>query len=418
MKTIAAISTPAGLQVEEIELGELQANDVLLRVSAANVGSADIPLAPPGLDGAGMPPGPPPGGPGMPPDPPPGGPGMPPGPPAGGPSMPPGGTGFDVGGPATPTHLVNGHGGVAVVEAVGSAVDRVRPGQRVIVVSTPNCGSCRYCVRGLPQFCAKLVPFGRAYARTADGTPVHGNSNVGLFAQHTITTEYHCTPVETDLPDDQLALVANPIVTGAGAALITAPITPDSVVAVVGCGPIGLGYVQAARFAGASRIVAVDPLPQRRAAAERFGANDVFDPGAVDPVAEVRKIDDGGGALFAGGADFVFDASGDARGIEQAWAMTGLGGHLVLAGISSDPFARVSFPLAEFAVIAGRTIHPCQQGSALMARDLPWLVQLAERGVFDLAKLAERTYRLEDAAAAMADVSDRSVLGAAIVPKR
>ncbi|MDX2860900.1 hypothetical protein PV338_32420, partial [Streptomyces scabiei] len=67
MKTIAAISTPAGLQVEEIELGELQANDVLLRVSAANVGSADIPLAPPALDGAGMSPGPPPGGPEMPP---------------------------------------------------------------------------------------------------------------------------------------------------------------------------------------------------------------------------------------------------------------------------------------------------------------------------------------------------------------
>lgn len=381
MRTAAAVSSPAGLRLEDIELLPLEPHGVLLRVGAANVGAADAMVLP---DLPDLPP------PDLPPD--------------------------LVGMPPHPTHLVNGHGGAAIVEEVGERVERVRPGQRVIVTSTPNCGTCRFCLRGLPQFCALLVPFGRPFATMADGTPVHGNSSVGLFARHAVSTEFHCTPVDTQISDEHLALLSNPVVTGAGAALITAPVRPGSTVAVVGCGTVGLAYVQAARFAGAERIIAVEPLPERRAAALLLGATDALDPHAVDPAAEVRRLaGDGGGVPFGQGADYVFEAAGDARALEQAWAMTGLGGHLVCSGIAA-PGTTVSFPMSEFAVVAGRTVHPCQQGSALMARDLPWLVGLTERGVFDLAAMTERTYRLDETATALADVAARRVLGAAVIP--
>lgn len=422
MKMTAALSTPSGVCVEEIELLPPGPRDVVVRVEAANVSIADAFSPPGGPGGPGMGPGglgdpggtPGPGGlPGT------GGPGGPAGP--GGVPFPephsfpePHNAAFDF--RKLPDHIVNGHAGVGVVEETGAGVSRVRVGDRVLMTSNPNCAVCAYCLRGRPDQCAEMVPVGPAFAHCQDGTEVCANGRVGCFAELSVIPETQLTPVSSDLPGDQMCLIANPVATGVGAAMIIAPVVPGSVVAVLGCGPVGLSYIQGARLAQAAQIIAVDPLPHCREAALRFGATDVVDPDQGNPVEAVRELSgDAGGLMFGRGADFVFEAVGDAGAAEQAWSMTRLTGHVTLAGAGGER-PTVSFPYGEFAILAGRTVHSCQWGGVLQRRDFPWLVKLAEQGRLDVAGMAERSYALKELGDALRDVTARSVIGATLLP--
>lgn len=388
MRSKAVVGIGLGARIEEIELFSLRPTDVLVQVEAANVGIADTfhALTPVSLDTSSL-------------DPAQGGP----------PTLhPPDGV---------PLWVVHGHAGVGIVEEIGSAVTRTRRGDRVLLTSTPNCGACFYCLRGRSDICAELVPIGHPYARLKDGTQIHANSSIGCFAELAVVPEIQVTAISSDLPVDQLSLIANPVATGVGAALRTAPIEPGSVVAVLGCGPVGLSYMQGAHLAAAAQIIAIEPLAHRRAAALRMGATAVVDPAEVDPVEAVRELSgDAGGGVYGRGADYVLEAAGPVRAVEQAWAMARLTGHVTVAG-ACEPFdGMVTLPGVEL-VIAGKTLHSCQQGSLLMRRDLPWLVGLAEQGRLELASMAERTYGLDEFDDAVRDVASRSVLGATLLPQ-
>ena len=167
--------------------------------------------------------------------------------------------------------LMQGHGGVGVVEAVGPEVRRVQVGDRVCVSGTPQCGSCYHCLRGRADVCqllgrnlpADLVPVGDL----RDGTPVYSNSHIGGLAELMITFEEWVVPVVTKASAVDLGMVLSCVsVAGLGATTTgtLATVAPGSVVAVVGCGPLGLSAVQGARIAGASTIIAIDPIKVRR----------------------------------------------------------------------------------------------------------------------------------------------------------
>ena len=119
--------------------------------------------------------------------------------------------------------------------------------------------------------------------------------------------------VETDLPDEQLALIGCGVTTGVGAALNTAQVKPGSTVAVIGCGGVGQSVIQGARIAGASRIFAIDPVEMKRKTAEQFGATDLIDPADGDPVEQVQALTGGRGA------DYAFEVIGLPETILQAY---------------------------------------------------------------------------------------------------
>ena len=98
------------------------------------------------------------------------------------------------------------------------------------------------------------------------------------MAEVMTVNETNVVKIETDLPDDQLALVGCGITTGVGSALWTAEVKPGSSVAVFGCGGVGLSVVQGARIAGAAELIAVDPFASKRDAAMTFGATHGVDP--------------------------------------------------------------------------------------------------------------------------------------------
>src|SRR4051812_46671382 len=175
--------------------------------------------------------------------------------------------------------VIQGHGGVGIVEAIGPEVRRVKVGDRVCVSGTPQCGSCYRCLRGRSDMCQFLSAIGAddlvAIADMADGTPVFQNSHIGGLAELMVTFEEWVVPVFTTVDAVALGMVCS-CVSVAGLGTTTsqalAIIAPGSTVAVVGCGPLGLSAVQGARIAGASTIIAIDPIAARREVARRVGA--------------------------------------------------------------------------------------------------------------------------------------------------
>jgi S-(hydroxymethyl)glutathione dehydrogenase/alcohol dehydrogenase len=316
--------------------------------------------------------------------------------------------------------VIQGHGGVGVVEAVGPAVRRVRVGDRVCVSGTPQCGSCYRCLRGRSDMCQFLSAIGaddlNPIADMSDGTPVFENSHIGGLAELMVTTEEWIVPIFTNAGAVEVGMVCSCVsVAGLGAAVSEnlAPVEPASAVAVVGCGPLGLSAVQGARLAGASTIVAIDPIRVRRELALRLGATHALDPNVErdNLVQRVRALTTwptdrlwSGGRNPAGrrpgaGADFVIEAAGadlfppkleagpDPSGIQpiqQAYQMCALGGHLITTSL---PRGNVTLPGSLFS-IGGVTHHGGQAGGANPMRDIPRFVKLMETGQYDAKAMA------------------------------
>src|SRR5688572_24184926 len=147
--------------------------------------------------------------------------------------------------------VIQGHGGVGIVEAVGPEVRRVRVGDRVCVSGTPHCGACYRCLRGRSDMCQFLSAIGaddlNPIADMSDGTPVFENSHIGGLAEVMVTTEEWIVPLFTNADPVQLGMVCSCVAVAGLASAVSenlAPVEAASAVAVVGCGPLGLSAVQ------------------------------------------------------------------------------------------------------------------------------------------------------------------------------
>jgi S-(hydroxymethyl)glutathione dehydrogenase/alcohol dehydrogenase len=331
------------------------------------------------------------------------------------------------------------HAGFGVVEAIGPLVKRVQVGDRVIVAGTSQCGQCYQCLHGRPDYCQ--YTFGGdvfpAFADMTDGTPVFAEAGIGSFAELMVVFEEYCVPVFTDLPAQELTLLGDQLASGFAAGHSLVRFEAGSDVCVFGCGPVGIGAIQAGRVAGATQVIAIDPVKYRREFALKMGATTVLDPNAEgDAIVErVRELCKGptdrkfAGGLYQGrglnaiarGADFTVEAAGlqalppkvepqpdptNVKTVRQAWDVTKMGGHVMLMGLTT---ADVSFPGVSLAIL-GRTIHPGQQGGLHVLRDLPRFVKLMEKGVLDAKSMITRTYQIQDTRQAIQDCADRTVM--------
>lgn len=291
----------------------------------------------------------------------------------------------------TPTTFpfVPGHEGCGVVEDVGRDVRRVRKGSRVLASVSPACGSCWWCLNGMSNLCDS----GSTVRTTPRWTVRDGRSAValcgcGTFAEAMVVNEASVVPVQTELADEELALLGCGVTTGLGAALNTAGVTPGASVAVIGCGGVGQSVIQGARIAGASVIVGVDPVAARREASRAVGATHVVDPGVVDPVAQVRELTSGRGA------DFSFEVVGRVELMSQALEMTRRAGTVTFVGM--PPMDAVLKLPAFGTIFSGKKIAGSVMGGAQVLRDFPRFIGLAESGKLDLGSLVSRRIALDD----------------------
>jgi S-(hydroxymethyl)glutathione dehydrogenase/alcohol dehydrogenase len=297
------------------------------------------------------------------------------------------------GGLSRPLPYVPGHESAGIVEAVGSEVTYVKPGDHVITHVNAFCGHCDACLSGLSHMCHTL-PAGQEYLTrpagahprlTLDGQAVACSSLIGSFAEATLVHENAVVKIGNDIPFDVAAVLGCAVTTGVGAVMNTARVKPGSSVAVVGCGGVGLAAVHGAWLSGAARIIAVDPVPERLERAEALGATDLVDASAVDVVAAVR-------ALTSGGVEYSFDTAGAEGTTEQAFAMLATPGTCTAVGLNPNRTIKVPGELLLFE----RRLQGCVMGSSNFRLDIPRWLELYRQGRLRLGDFVTSRISLDD----------------------
>jgi len=263
-----------------------------------------------------------------------------------------------------------GHEGAGTIEAVGTGVEGLAEGDRVVLGWNTACGECSMCERGEPLQCKK-PPGARGRLHRHDGAELTPVLRTGTFATRTVVPAVAAVKVPRELPVEQACLIGCAVATGVMSVLETAKVWEGARVAVIGCGAVGLSVIQGARIAGASEIRALDLDERKLEQAKSFGATHT-EPGTVD---------------------FVFDVVGRGATFAQALGMIGSGGTVVLIGLSpAGEKAEVDLP----GLFGKRArILVSHGGDHLPQEDFPRLARWALEGKLDLAGMVTLTAPLE-----------------------
>jgi S-(hydroxymethyl)glutathione dehydrogenase/alcohol dehydrogenase len=283
---------------------------------------------------------------------------------------------------------VLGHEGAGTVLEVGSEVTKVAPGDRIVASFIPACGTCWFCLHDQSHLCdTEFEVMMSMRGNRTDGSQYTTMTGLGTFAEAMTCNQSSIVKIQSDLPDEQLALIGCGITTGVGAALNTAQVHPGATVAVIGCGGVGQAVIQGARIAGAARIIAVDPVEMKRKTAEQLGATDGVDPSAGDPVAQVQQLTSGRGV------DYAFEVIGLPETTLQAYNMVRKGGTAVMVGMTRAE-AQITLPTFDL-FFNEKTLKGCKYGSGQVRRDFQRFVDLIETGRLDTADMVSRTIQLD-----------------------
>ncbi len=316
-----------------------------------------------------------------------------------------------------PTPLILGHESAGVIEAVGDEVTYVKPGDHVITCLSIFCGHCEFCLSGRPALCDRVGvdrPNGSQPRLSRGGQPVGQFAGLGSFAETMLVHEHATVKIPEQFPLDRAALVGCGVTTGVGAVFRTARVEAGSTVAVIGCGGVGLNCVQGAALAGASRVVAIDTNPMKLKLAEQFGATDLIDASAVDPVSEVRRLFPGAPGMLTGGGgvDYAFEAIGLKQTAEQAFALLKKGGTATVIGMI-PPGVKLELPGIDF--LTERKIQGSSMGSNRFRQDMPRYLELYLDGRLKLDELVSSRIGLDDINEGFAAMTRGEVARAVIV---
>ncbi|MET7483576.1 Zn-dependent alcohol dehydrogenase [Streptomyces sp. NPDC005538] len=292
-----------------------------------------------------------------------------------------------------PVPAVLGHEGAGTVVAVGEGVTHVSPGDPVVLNWAPSCGTCHACTLGEVWLCANaLNGAADVYAhRTSDGGDLHPGLNVAAFAEETVVSAACVLPLPDGIPLTDAALLGCAVLTGYGAVHHSARVREGETVAVFGVGGVGLSTLQAARIAGAAKIVAVDVSPEKEELARAAGATD-YVVASENTAREIRAL------TGKQGVDVAVECVGRAVTIRTAWESTRRGGRTTVVGIGGKD-QQVTFNALEL-FHWGRTLSGCVYGNSDPAKDLPVLAEHVRAGRLDLGALVTERIQLDGIPAA------------------
>lgn len=289
-----------------------------------------------------------------------------------------------------PLPAVPGHEAAGIVEAVGSEVRTVKPGDAVITCLSAFCGHCEFCVSGRMALCTgsdTRRPKGAPPRITRkDGSPVNQMLNLSAFAEQMLVHEHACVAINPDMPLDRAAVIGCAVTTGAGTIFNTCKVTPGETVAVVGCGGVGLATINAAKIAGAGRIIAADPVPDKRELAKKLGATDTVDALAEDAAKQI--VD-----MTRGGVDHAIEAVGRPASASLAVASLRRGGTATILGML--PISE-KVGLSANDLLSGKKLQGALMGNNRFPVDIPRLVDFYLRGTLDLDSIIAETIPLEE----------------------
>jgi len=304
-----------------------------------------------------------------------------------------------------PQDVVLGHEGAAIVEELGEGVPGraadapldagLRIGDLVVLAWTAACQRCAACLRGQSWLCTTPDGAGHRLApelvrvRRPDGRAVGVYSGIGTHATHQVVAASAAIPVDPRTPVEVAALIGCAATTGVGAVRNTAAVQAGEVVVVIGLGGVGLSAIMAAVDAGAGCIVAVDREPAKLELALACGATDAFAP---------AEASEGVGRLTDGGADHVFEAIGLPTTVELAVDLARPGGTITLVGMTPQG-ERAGIDVYRF-VEDGKRLLGSNYGSAVPARDFPWIASAVVAGRLPMELLVTERIGLDGIEAA------------------
>ena len=335
----------APLVVQEVELAEPHAGEVLVRLEACGVCHTDLYTA----------------------------------------------SGADPSGYA-PTVL--GHEGAGVVERVGDGVTLVGPGDHVVTLFSPQCGKCVHCLSPRTNLCLAIRDMqGKGYLPDGTARLSRGGEEIrhfmgtSTFAEYTVMPEIALAKINPEAPLDRACLFACGLSTGLGAAINTAAVEPGSTCVVFGAGMVGLGAVAGCRLQGAERIVCVDMSADRLELARGQGATDVL-IGGPDTVAAILEMTGGFGA------DYTFEATGLVAVMRQAVEAARMGwGLATVAGVAGKGETLDVIPRL---LITGRRIAGSSFGGVKGRVGVPALIERWLGGEIDVDPFVSHHLKLAD----------------------
>jgi S-(hydroxymethyl)glutathione dehydrogenase/alcohol dehydrogenase len=272
---------------------------------------------------------------------------------------------------------IPGHEAAGVVEAVGEEVRTVKVGDHVVTCLSAFCGHCEFCVTGRMSLCINpgtKRPRGAAPRLKLGDQPIAQMLNLSAYAEMMLVHEHACVAIDPEMPMDRAALLGCAVTTGAGAIFNAAALVPGETVCVVGCGGIGLAAVNAARIAGAGKIIALDPVPEKRAMAEKLGAThslDALSDTAADAVVEISR----------GGVHHAIEAVGRPQSAATAVKVLRRGGTATILGMM--PLSE-KVGLSALDLLADKKVQGALMGRNHFPVDIPRLVDFYQRGLLDL----------------------------------
>jgi S-(hydroxymethyl)glutathione dehydrogenase/alcohol dehydrogenase len=299
--------------------------------------------------------------------------------------------------------IAGGHEGAGVVAAVGPNTPGWEVGDHVVMSFLPGCGRCRWCASGMQNLCdlgANLMTGCRAdgsFRMSIDGQPIGQLCGISTFSRETLIDVSSAVKVDRDLPLETACLVGCGVGTGWGSAVNSAQVKPGQTVIIMGIGGIGINAVQGASHAGATHVIAVDPVEFKRETAQALGATHAF--ATIEEAADfARSVTNGQGADAAVVTTGVLKT----EHVAQAFAAIRKAGTVVVTGIGNAD-EQVSVPAFELTLYQKR-IQGSLFGASSPSRDIPWMLQMYQSGQLKLDELITRKYKLEEINQGYADM--------------
>jgi S-(hydroxymethyl)glutathione dehydrogenase/alcohol dehydrogenase len=288
---------------------------------------------------------------------------------------------------------VLGHEGAGVVEAVGPDVADLAVGDHVVTLFSPQCRECEHCRSDRTNLCLAIreqqnlgyLPDGTTRL-SLGGEPIRHFMGTSTFAEYTVMPEIALAKVNPEADLSRACLFACGLSTGLGAAINTAKVDAGSVCVVFGAGMVGLGAVAGCRLQGAERIVCVDMSSERLELAKGQGATDLL-VGGEDVVQKILDMTRGFGA------DYTFEATGLVGVMRQAVESARMGwGLCTVAGVAGKG---ETLDIVPRYLITGRRVCGSSFGGVKGRDQVPVLVERWLAGEIDVEPFVSHTMGLD-----------------------
>jgi S-(hydroxymethyl)glutathione dehydrogenase/alcohol dehydrogenase len=295
--------------------------------------------------------------------------------------------------------ICGGHEGAGVVTAVGQNTKGFKEGDHVVFSFLPACGHCRWCANGMSYLCdlgAGLLIGARFddpesfRFTTSDGTAVGQMCGLGTFAGITTVNVESAVKIPDDIPLEVACLTGCGVGTGWGSSVQAAKVEPGETAIIMGIGGIGINAVQGAAYAGASHVIAVDPVAFKREKAMELGATEAFEN--IDEAAEfARSVTNGQGA------DKAVVTIGITKGehVAQAFQSIRKAGTVVVTGLGNITEVGLPISVGEMTLFA-KEIKGALFGDSNPHADILRMLRLYQEGNLKLDELVTKRYSLDE----------------------